>query len=249
MPAERLQKLLARAGYGGRRTAERLIEAGSVTVDGQVAKLGQRADPELETIKVNGTPLPPPLPAVTIMLNKPEGYLVTAKDERGRKTVYDLLSDAPKSLRYVGRLDRDSGGLLLLSTDGELAFRLSHPRYRVTKRYEATVNGTPSRSAIDELCHGVVLEDGQTAPAKVTIITPGGETSLLSIAIHEGKKRQIRRMMRAVDHSVTRLTRVDFGGIQLGDLAPGQSRPLTSEEERTLRELVGLVDASPAASL
>lgn len=249
MATERLQKLLARAGYGSRRSAERLIEAGRVTVDGDTATLGDRADPGRQRVEVDGEPLPDAAPSLTLMLNKPEGYLVTASDERGRRTVYDLLPDAPPALRYVGRLDRHSGGLLLLTTHGELAFRLSHPRYRVVKRYEVVVRGAPSEQALERLRQGVELDDGPTAPARVELIASDRRSSRLHLDIHEGRKRQVRRMLRAVGHAVTRLTRTEFGGLPLGDLEPGQSRALTPEEEAQLFALVGLVDAPSEASI
>ena len=254
MPAERLQKLLARAGHGSRRSAERLIVEGRVTVDGRVASLGERADPTTSTVAVDGQPLATERAPVTLMLNKPEGYVVTAADEQGRPTVYDLLPDAPPGLRYVGRLDLNSGGLLLLTTDGELAFRLSHPRYEVAKRYEAVVDAVPSEAMLARLRAGVELEDGRTAPAEVTLLGGGPDGSTrLQIAIHEGRKRQVRRMLRAVGHSVLRLTRTAVDGLDLGDLAPGECRPLTADEEQALRHAVGLgggpVDARNASSL
>lgn len=254
MPAERLQKLLARAGHGSRRSAERLIVEGRVTVDGRVASLGERADPATSTVAVDGRPLPAARASVTLMLNKPEGYVVTAADEQGRPTVYDLLPDAPPGLRYVGRLDLDSGGLLLLTTDGELAFRLSHPRYGVVKRYEVLVDRVPTEATLARLRAGVELEDGRTAPAEVTLLGgEGDESTRLQIAIHEGRKRQVRRMLRAVGHRVLRLTRTAVDGLELGDLAPGEHRPLTPDEALALRRAVGLgggpVDARNASSV
>ena len=249
MPPERLQKLLARSGYGSRRSAERLIAAGRVTVDGRVATLGERADPEQHRIAVDGQSLPPPIRSLTLMLNKPEGYLVTAADERGRPTIYDLLTSAPPGLRYVGRLDRDSSGLLLLTTDGELAFRLSHPRYRVAKHYLAEVDGVTSAAALERLRQGVELDDRMTAPAEVVLLDSGGGRARLRITIYEGRKRQLRRMLQAVGQRVRRLTRTAVGEIELGSLAAGASRQLTAEEERTLRDLVGLLDAPQEASI
>ncbi len=250
MSSERLQKLLARAGHGSRRSSERLIAAGRVTVDGRVATLGERADPQHNLIAVDGDPLAPPAPSLTLMLNKPEGHLVTAADERGRPTVFDLLPEAPPGLRYVGRLDRDSGGLLLLTTDGELAFRISHPRYQVVKTYEADVGGVPSAGDIERLRRGVALDDGLTAPADVELLDAGrsGGPARLRIAIHEGRKRQLRRMLEAVGHRVLRLTRTAVGGVSLGELAPGASRPLMKQEEQALRRLVALLDVSTEAS-
>lgn len=252
MPLERLQKLLAAAGYGSRRSAETLITAGRVTVDGRVVTLGERADPALHRIEVDGRPLPPPPTAATWMLHKPRGYLVSAKDPHGRRTVYDLLREAPRGLRYVGRLDYESEGLLLLTTDGELAHRLTHPRYEVWKTYVAEIEGEPTAEALDTLRRGVRLDDGLTAPARVDQLqdarVPQG-CSLLRLAVREGKNREVRRMLAAVGHEVTRLLRVELGGVRLGELPIGASRPLTAEEERRLWALVGLVDATDAASL
>ena len=247
MAAERLQKLLARAGHGSRRSVEQLITAGRVRVDGCVASLGQRADPAVHRIEVDGLPLGPPAERLTLMLHKPEGTVVTASDERGRPTVYDLLPDAPPGLRYVGRLDRDSNGLLLLTTDGELAHRLAHPRYAVVKTYEATVEGIPSAEALERLRRGVALEDGLTAPAEADLLDADDGRARVRLAIHEGRKRQVRRMLQAVGHRVLRLTRTSVDGLALGDLPSGGWRPLTAEEERSLRILVGLVDAPSQA--
>lgn len=252
MPLERLQKLLAAAGYGSRRSAEALIVDGRVTVDGRVATLGERADPALHRIEVDRRPLPPPAVAATWMLHKPRGYLVSAKDPHGRRTVYDLLRDAPRGLRYVGRLDYESEGLLLLTTDGELAHRLAHPRYEVWKTYVAEVVGEPTDEALETLRAGVRLDDGVTAPARVERLhdarLPRGR-ALLRVAVREGRNREVRRMLAAVGHEVTRLLRVEVGGVRLGELPGGASRPLTAEEERRLRALVGLVDGTEDASL
>jgi 23S rRNA pseudouridine2605 synthase len=244
MAAERLQKLIAAAGLGSRRSAETLIAAGRVTIDGRVAALGERADPALQRIEVDRSPLPAPPAAAVWMLNKPPGYVVSANDERGRPTVFDILTNTPPGLRYVGRLDLDSEGLLLLTTDGELAHRLAHPRYEVWKTYEAKVEGTPSESALERLRNGVHLEDGITAPARVELVSSSRQ-SLLRVAIREGRKREVRRMLTAVGHPVRQLVRMEVGGVRLGSLASGASRPLTADEERTLRTLVGLVDATP----
>lgn len=252
MPAERLQKLLARAGYGSRRTAERLIEAGRVTVDGRRAVLGARADPERDAIAVDGRPLASPPPSqrsLTLMLHKPAGYLVTAADERGRRTVYDLLPDAPPNLRYAGRLDRDTSGLLLLTTDGDLAHRLTHPRYGVPKTYEAVVHGLPDSEALRRLRQGVRLVDGTTAPAEVTLVEGADGAPRVRLVIHEGRKRQVRRMLQATGHPVVRLVRVAVDGVALGDLPSGASRPLSEDEEARLRRATQKVDAPRGASL
>lgn len=240
MSEERLQKVLARAGYGSRRAAEGVIAEGRVTVDGAVATLGAKVDPDRARIEVDGAPIRLEVREVTLILNKPTGYVVTAQDEEGRPTVYDLLPGAPSHLRYVGRLDADTAGLLIMTTDGELAHRLSHPRYEVDKEYEAWVTGVVPERALDALRSGVPLEDGPTAPAIIERM-PGAEPpTRVRLVIHEGRKRQVRRMFQAVGHEVFRLQRRRVGSLELGGLPRGQSRELTPDEESGLRELVGL---------
>ncbi len=249
MTEERLQKILARHGLGSRRSVEALIRDGRVSVDGAVAELGRRADSAASVITVDGSPLPPLPPELTLLLHKPRGVLVTASDERGRATVFDLLDDPPASLRHVGRLDRDSEGLLLLTTHGELAHRLMHPRHRVDKTYEALVDGVPDASALVRLREGIELDDGPTAPAGAELLRRDGRSAWLRLVLHEGRKRQLRRMLDAVGHPVRRLIRTSVGGLELGDLAAGASRPLDAAEERTLLALVGLLDSPEAASI
>ena len=174
---------------------------------------------------------------------------MTASDERGRETVFDLLDDPPASLRHVGRLDRDSEGLLLLTTNGELAHRLTHPRYHVDKTYEALVEGVPDDSALTRLREGVELDDGPTAPAEAELLRRDGGDAWLRVVLHEGRKRQLRRMFDAVGHPVRRLIRRSVGGLALGALAPGASRPLDAAEERALLALVGLLDAPETPSI
>ena len=246
MPAERLQKLLARAGFGSRRGAESVIAAGRVTVDGAVAILGTRADPDAQRIEVDSQPIRLQPGNVTIALNKPTGIVVTAVDDRGRQTVFDILRDPPPHLRYVGRLDRDTAGLLLLTTDGELAHRLTHPRYEVFKTYEAAVEGIVAEEALRRLRDGVLLDDGMTAPATIEQLPGTPPPALFRVVIHEGRNRQVRRMFEAVGHHVSRLRRTAFGPIGLGDLAPGASRPVTPEELAVLRTLVGLGEPNEA---
>ena len=247
MPAERLQKLLARAGHGSRRSAERLIVDGRVTVNDRVATLGQRADPAADRIAVDGRALATPPAPLTMMLNKPTGYIVTAADERGRRTVFDLLAETRPDLRYVGRLDRETSGLLLLTTDGELAYRLTHPRYRVVKTYQATVAEAPSMNVLDQLRNGVELDDGMTAPAEVQLLDPAEGKARLRIAIYEGRKRQLRRMLATVGHRVLALTRTGFGPLELGELERGASRRLLASEEDALRRCVNLAGAPAQA--
>ena len=242
-PGERLQKLLARAGLGSRRSCEELIRAGRVTVDGEVATLGERADPASQEVAVDGVPIALPSADLTIAVNKPVGYVVSTSVERGQRSVYELLSDPPANLRYVGRLDADTEGVLLFTTDGELVHRLTHPRYEVDKVYEATVEGRPARTLLDRLSGGIALDDGWTSPATVEVLEAGDEATVLRLVIHEGRKRQIRRMCDAIGHPVRRLRRTAFGPITLEGIAPGEVRELTAEELVALRRLAQLPSA------
>jgi 23S rRNA pseudouridine2605 synthase len=175
------------------------------------------------------------------VINKPAGYVVTARDEHGRATVYDLVPDAPSTLRYVGRLDQDTEGLLLLTTDGDLAHRLTHPRWGVDKVYEATLVGAvPPDGALDTLRRGVMLADGRTAPAGVEVVRAGDRRSVVRLTIHEGRNRQVRRMFEAVGARVARLVRTDFGPIHLGRLPRGEARALDADELGALRAAVDL---------
>ncbi|MCY4455225.1 MAG: pseudouridine synthase [Chloroflexi bacterium] len=240
---ERLQKIMARRGYGSRRKAEELIRAGRVRVDGRPATIGERADPSAR-ITVDGTPLDAEDVALTLMLHKPPDIIVAASDNRGRRTVFDLLGEVPPGLRHVGRLDRDSEGLLLLTTDGELAHRVAHPRFEVAKTYEALVEGRPRDEALARLRAGIELDDGPTHLAEAELLrnTDGGWW--VQLVLHEGRKRQVRRMLAAVGHPVRRLVRTRLGPLELGDLEAGSSRPLTGDELAELRALCGL-DAPP----
>jgi 23S rRNA pseudouridine2605 synthase len=228
-PGERLQKILAQAGLGSRRTAEVLIADGRVRVNGVVATLGTRADPEADTIEVDGAVVGVRQGLVHYLLNKPAGVVTTASDPEGRPTVVDLVPADPR-VYPVGRLDADSEGLLVLTNDGELAHRLTHPSFGVEKEYLADVEGVPSRGTLRRLREGVELDDGPTAPAKVSLV---GEHTL-RITIHEGRNRQVRRMGEAVGHAVRRLVRVRIGPLSDRRLAPGTWRPLTQAEVRAL---------------
>jgi len=229
---ERLQKVLARAGLGSRRRCEELIEDGLVTVNGEVAVLGRRVNPETDRIEVDGTPISTRSGLVYYLLNKPAGVITTADDPRGRPTVVELVPSDPRVFP-VGRLDADTEGLLILTNDGDLAHRLTHPSFGVEKEYLAEVRGRPSRGAIRQLREGVELDDGPTAPAKVALVEP----SVLRITIHEGRNRQVRRMCEAVGHPVVRLVRTRIGELADRRLAPGQWRPLDQGEVRTLEAL------------
>jgi 23S rRNA pseudouridine2605 synthase len=238
---ERLQKVLARVGIGSRRACEELIADGCVTVNGEVADLGRRVDPHHDRIAVNGTPIPVKPGVVHYLLNKPAGVVTTADDPQGRPTVVDLVPDEPRVFP-VGRLDQDTEGLLILTNDGDLTYRLTHPRFGVPKEYLAHVSGSPSRAALRQLREGVELDDGVTAPAQVALVAPG----LLRITIHEGRNRQVRRMCEAIGHPVQRLVRTRIGPIADRKLKPGAWRALTNDEVMALDDAAA-ADADPRA--
>ena len=227
----RLQRILSRAGVASRRHAEELIAAGRVQVNGRtVRELGTRADPEADVVTVDGVRVRPPDSATYLALHKPPGYITTADDPQGRPTALDLVPDAP-GLFPVGRLDMDSEGLLLLSTDGEWAQRVLHPRYGCTKEYVVEVGGRPAPAALARLRQPMQLGPEEwTAGAEVRLVDSLPGRSLLRIVIGEGRKRQIRRQCEAIGHPVRRLVRVRVGAVSLGDLRPGEWRHLTWEE-------------------
>ena len=230
---ERLQKVLARVGIGSRRVCEDLIGEGRVRVDGEMAVLGRRVDPETVLIEVDGAPVGVRPDLVHYILNKPAGVVTTADDPQGRPTVVGLVPDEPRVFP-VGRLDVDTEGLLLLTNDGELAHRLTHPSYGVEKEYVAEVEGLPTRAVLRRLREGVELDDGPTAPARATLVDP----SVVRLTIHEGRNRQVRRMCEAVGHSVVRLVRTRIGPLADRSLAPGAWRELTGDEVRSLQRAV-----------
>jgi 23S rRNA pseudouridine2605 synthase len=234
-PGERLQKILAQAGLGSRRACEELIAQGRVRVNGEVATLGTRADPENDAIEVDGARIGVAQGLVHYLLNKPAGVVTTASDPQRRPTVVGLVPADPR-VYPIGRLDADTEGLLLLTNDGELAHRLTHPSFGVDKEYLAGVDGRPTRGALRRLREGVELEDGPTAPAKVSLV---GDR-LLRITIHEGRKRQVRRMCEAVGLPVRRLVRVRIGPIADRRLAPGEWRALEPDEVRALERAAAL---------
>ena len=245
---ERLQKLLAQAGFGSRRTAETLITAGRVRVNGDVVnELGARADPAIDRIEVDGKPLELSAERVVLMMHKPSGYTTTARDPHASRTVMDLLpAGLPPHVLPVGRLDRETSGLLLFTDDGELAHRLTHPRYKIEKEYLALVRGTPSEGALEQLRQGVVIEGKRTASAEADIAEPPiGRAAVegaawLRLVIHEGRKRQVRLMCAAVGHPVRTLVRVRVGDVPLGSLREGHVRSLTARETTQLRRSLGL---------
>lgn len=236
----RLQKLLSMAGVASRRAAEELIAEGRVSVNGETVRtLGSKADPAADVVKVDGRRLRFDLRPRYILLNKPKGYVTTRKDPEGRPTIMDLLTGVREYVYPVGRLDYDSQGLLLLTSDGDLAARLTHPRHGVERVYEVIVAGAPDEAALEKLRRGVFLEGARTAPAGVRragVVGKGRQqTTRLTITLHEGRNRQVRRMCAHIGHPVRSLTRVRMGPIRLGDLRPGHWRDLTAAEVAKLQ--------------
>jgi pseudouridine synthase len=252
MVQERLQKVLASAGIGSRRACEELIRQGRVSVNGKVVtELGVKVDPARDRIEVDGERIRPSEPYRYILLHKPAGYLSVMKDPRGRPDLGDLVQEDVR-LFPVGRLDMASEGLILLTNDGELANQLMHPRYEQSKTYLVLVRGQPKQRTLTRLRRGVKLEEGRTAPAQVEVVQgwprelkarwwreampqEKGPTTWLRMTLREGKKREIRRMLSAVGHPVLRLIRIGLGPLRLGNLPPGESRPLTARELRLLQ--------------
>jgi 23S rRNA pseudouridine2605 synthase len=230
---ERLQKVLARAGLGSRRKVEELIVEGRVTVNGARADLGRRVEPTKDRVEVDGSPVPVDGTLLYYLLNKPTGVVTTASDPAGRPTAVGLV-DAPRRIWPVGRLDVGTEGALLLTNDGDLTHRLTHPRFGVDKTYVAEVRGVPRPDVLRRLAAGVELEDGLTAPARVRLVDGRGSTSLLELAVHEGRNRLVRRMLDTVGHPVVRLVRVAVGPVSVGRLKPGAVRRLAPAEVRAL---------------
>ncbi len=245
MPAdddgERLQKVLARAGLGSRRVCEDLIADGRVTVNGAVADLGRRVVVERDLVEIDGAAIGVRPGLVYYLLNKPTGVVTTADDPQGRPTVVSLVPEEPRVFP-VGRLDLDTEGLLLLTNDGELTHRLTHPSFGVDKEYLAQVDGRPTRAELRRLREGVELDDGPTAPAQVAAVAP----DLLRIVIHEGRNRQVRRMCEAIGHPVQRLVRTRIGTLTDRKLKPGRWRELTVDEVRALERAASGQSPPPA---
>ena len=233
---ERLQKILSAAGLCSRRQAEEWLKAGRVTVDGRIAALGDKADPERSAVAVDGKPLAPPPEKVYLMLNKPRGYVTTLSDERGRAAVAELTADCGTRVYPVGRLDCDSDGLLLLTNDGDFAQRMAHPSHRKEKEYHVTVTGRLA-GCERRLAALTALEDGSPiVPARVTVLRRDGGTWVLSVTICQGLNRQIRRMCALAELRVKRLQRVREGSLALGELPLGKWRYLTAEEVARLEK-------------
>jgi pseudouridine synthase len=234
----RLQKILSQAGIASRRAAEKLIAEGRVTVNGKaVVAMGVKADPERDEIRVDGRSVKTEMRRRYILLYKPTGYVTTRSDPQRRRTVMDLLAGMREYVYPVGRLDYDTEGLLLLTNDGELAARLTHPRHGVERSYEARVAGVPGNEALDRLRSGIPLDGRRTLPAEATLLNKGDRNrdGLLRLTIREGRTRQVRRMCEAVGHPVQALRRTRFGPIRDKALAPGSWRDLTKDEVHALR--------------
>lgn len=242
MAEQRLQKLIAIAGVASRRQAERLIEAGRVTINGRVVtQLGSAADPDHDVIAVNGVVLSLATPKLYLLLHKPKGVVSTCDDPEGRPTVLSCLDLKLQAQRLypVGRLDTASTGALLLTNDGDLTLKLTHPRYHLSKVYVVEVMGKPSAVALEQWRQGLELEGKRTLPTTVQVLRQQSQATTLKIVMHEGRNRQIRKVAELLGHPVRNLKRVAIGPILLADLPPGQTRPLTAEELRRLRKAVG----------
>lgn len=236
----RLEKYIATSGIASRRAVKKSILAGLVTVNGEpILVPGHPINVETDAIEFEGKRVEPLTERIYLMLNKPAGYLTTRSDERGRPTVMNLVADLPESIYPVGRLDLETEGLLLFTNDGDFAYRLLHPSHEIEKTYLAWVKGVPDDGTVQRLCQGVTIPSGKTAPAKVKRlkVSKDGASTQFEVVIHEGKKRQVRLMFKAVGHSVIRLKRVGIGTLRLGNLPQGQYRLLTPQEITTLMEL------------
>lgn len=234
MSQERVQKVLARAGYGSRRSCEALIVEGRVRIDGQVVTLGQKVDTDSQTLSVDGTRVRMSENLVYLALNKPRGILSDTEDERGRRTVLDLVPHEGH-LFAVGRLDLNSEGLVLLTNDGDLANRILHPRYGHEREYRVRVAGHPSGETLRAWERGIVLDGVRTAPAQVRVLKSDPANTWLQVIMREGKKRQIRRVASSLGHPATALVRIRIGPIHLGSLSPGKWRELSHKEVDALR--------------
>ena len=236
----RLQKYLAECGVASRRKSEELIEQGAVRVNGQVASIGDKINPKSDTVTVKGKKIIKQKNHTYIMLHKPRGFITTMSDERDRKCVAELIKDVPGRVYPVGRLDRDSEGMLLCTNDGEFANAMTHPRKHVPKPYRVTVRPTITQEQITELTTGIVIDDRMTAPAEIRVVTREEGRVVLEIILYEGRNRQIRKMCEAVGLEVARLKRTAVGSVKLGMLKQGDWRDLTEDEVRKLMIAAGM---------
>ena len=238
MPVERLQRLLARAGYGSRRSCEELIVEGRVTLNGTVATLGDRADPIEDEVRVDGLDVNLDPNVKYYAFHKPAGVVTTMRDPQGRPDIRAFLPEEGPRVFPVGRLDRDTEGLLLLTNDGDLANALTHPSFGVEKEYLAEVEGVPTPKHVGQLRRGIELEDGHASAKSARVAGRSGERGAVRLVMTEGRKREVRRLLAAVGLPVTRLVRVRVGAVRLGGLPPGELRELTHDEVIALRQVV-----------
>jgi 23S rRNA pseudouridine2605 synthase len=239
MPEERLQRALARAGYGSRRACEELIRQGRVSIDGREAALGDRVDPARTDVRVDGVRIPVDPDHRYFALHKPTGVTTTMRDPHAARDLSSFLPPGPRVFP-VGRLDRDTEGLLLLTNDGELANRLQHPRYGIEKEYLAEVDGAPTNAKVSRLLRGVDLEDGPASARRATVAARAGARAAVKLVMVEGRKREVRRMLDAVGLPVRRLVRVRVGPVKLGRLRAGEVRELDADEVRVLYQQTGM---------
>ncbi|NLI14871.1 MAG: rRNA pseudouridine synthase [candidate division Zixibacteria bacterium] len=237
----RINKFLARSGVASRRQAELLVEQGRVKLNGQIIReLGVRVDETKDIVELDGKQVSPAMGAIYLMLNKPPGYLVSSKDPHHDNLVTALLGEYRGKVFPVGRLDYETAGLLLFTNDGELAFRLSHPRFGVKKTYEVVLAGNIGKNELAELDKGIILDDGPTAPTYSVLVSTSKTTSVVRITLHEGRKRQVRRMFEKIGFPVIHLKRIEFGGLKLNNLKEGKFIKLTPSDIMKLRKQVGL---------
>ena len=236
MEEMRLQKYIAQCGIASRRAAEQLIADGKVSVNGKtVTEMGIKVSSK-DSVTVNGTQIKPEKRKYYILMNKPAGVLSSAKDDRGRECVVDLIEGVNARLYPVGRLDYDTTGLILLTNDGEFMQRVTHPSFEIWKTYQAVVKGVPNESDVKRFSEGIVLDDGKTLPAVLDVVGYKGNNAIVEVSIREGRNRQVRRMLERIGHPVNSLTRISFGTLELGDLKPGKWRFVSQEEIERLTE-------------
>jgi 23S rRNA pseudouridine2605 synthase len=245
----RLQKILSECGVASRRGAEELIAAGKVAVNGVTAKVGDKADPETDRITLDGKPLRRREAPVYLMLHKPRGYITTMNDEMERKCVAELVRDVPQRVYPVGRLDRESEGLLLMTNDGEFANAMMHPSRHVPKTYRVTVRPGITEEQLNRMAEGIVIDGRKTSPAEVRVLIQEPGRVVLQIVLHEGRNREIRKMCEELGLETARLKRIAFGPLRLGMLPAGKWRALTAEETAQLRAAAGLETAAGGAGV
>jgi len=236
-PLPRLQKVLAEMGLASRRQAEEMIRQGRVTVNGRAARIGEKVDPSRDHIRVDGRKVALPAGKVYLLLHKPKSTVTTMEDPEGRPTVMSLVKERGARLFPVGRLDYDAEGFLLLTNDGDLAHRLSHPSFRIPRTYWVKVKGKPSAEEIRKLSRGISLEDGPTAPCRIAALRETRENAWMEMTLHEGRNRQVKRMWERMGYSVLKLKRVSFAGLALGNLPPGEYRALRPREVEKIKKM------------